>query len=401
MAIENRSGQATVVGGRLVYGAPKRPQFSFLRCITVLSILFYMHSSNPANFYPSSQHSPPGKQPSGPAARVFTSFYQLIHSFSQSTPFAKTTASAYERRRTTNYWLFSVKDRTTKCIVTVGGIDLDCYYDDEEFPLIGVTICQNVIQQHMTHQKPLFYHPKDYAYTTHRGIAWTLFAAAVLSFCFTNPFVVHTGFVFLDSLATFLFSRSTHSSFLSLVNRLVSLNVLIYPVLQAMEATVRQQSPDSFFVLSKSDERVNFCFSLLIWIALAVIVNAASKSWTGEFLLQFHALTAVGMGYFARYQDSGMAPLWDWMLEPDEVHEAWTFITWTMILILAVRSSVATAVFWCLAHCSGQMLYQYQYDHLVLIATARSVTHWINSVAHTTYQMLFGKPHYHQKIAYR
>jgi hypothetical protein len=400
--MENRSGQATIVGGRLVYGAAsKRPQFSWLRCIAVLSVLLYLHVSNPANFYPSSQQLPPGKRPSGPAVRVLSSFYQLVNSLSQSIPLPKSTVSAYERRRTTNYWLFSVKDRTTKCIVTVGGIDLDCYYDDEEFPLIGVTICQNMIQQHMTHQKPLIYHPKDLAYTTHRSIAWILFAAAVLSFCFTYPIVVRTRFVFLDSLATFLFARSTQSPFLSFANRLVSLNVLIYPVLQAMETTVRQQSPNSFFVISQTDESINFCFSLLIWIALAGIVNTASKSWTGEFLLQFHSLTAVGMGYFARYQDSGMAPLWDWMLEPDEVHEAWTFITWTMILILAVRSSVATAVFWCLAHCSGQMLYQYQYDHLVLIATARSFTNWVNSVAHTTYQMLFGKPHYHQKVGYR
>lgn len=399
--MENRSGQATLVGGRLLYGAPKRPQFSWLRCITVLSVLFYLHLSNPANFYPSSQHPPHTKQASSSAARVLSSFSQFMNSLSQSLSPTKTAATAYERRRTTNYWLFSVKDRTTKCIITVGGVDLDCYYDDEEFPLIGVTICQNMIQQHMTHQKPLIYHPKDYAYTTHRSIAWILFASGVLSFCFTSPIVVRTGVVFLDSLATFLFAVSTQLPVLSLANRLVSLNVLIYPALQAMEKTVRQQSPDSVFVVSKTDESINFCFSLLIWIALAAVVNAASKSWTGEFLLQFQALTAVGMGYFARYQDSGMAPLWDWMLEPDEVHEAWTFVTWTMILILAVRSSVATAVFWCLAHCSGQMLYQYQYDHLLLVATARSVTNWINSVAHTTYQMLFGKPHYHQKVVYR
>jgi hypothetical protein len=374
---------ATMVGGRLVYATSKPILFSWLRCVVVISVLLYLHITNPANFYSSSK---PPKQQSKPT---------ILGGLWDSVP-----SSVFERRRTTNYWLFSVKERTTKSIVTLGGINLDCFYDNMEYPMVGVTICQNVIQQYMTHQKPLLYHPNDYAYTTHRCVAWILFISAIVSLCFTNPLVIQTSYILLDSLASFVLEQSQQSSLVSLVNRLVLLNVLIYPVLQAMDTTVKQQSPDSIFFISKTDGYINYCFSLFVWIGLAVAMNAASKSWTGQFLLQFQAIAAVGMGYYARYQDSGMAPLWDWMVDPEEADETWTFITWTIIIILATRGSVATAIFWCLAHCTGQMLYQYQFDHLVLIATARSLTKWINSVGNTIQQLLFGRPH-HQKVTYR
>jgi hypothetical protein len=403
-----------VIGGRIVYGTITKPvTFSWLRCIVVTSVLLYLNGTNPANFYNTNPSNSTGtgtrtnkqklKIKQIPKSRLQVTWEKIAtwgDTMYSSTQFPSSTSllnSSHERRRTTNYWLFNVQERTSKgVVVAVGGMDLQCHYSDEEYPIIGISLCQNIIQQYMTHRKPLWYYPNDYSYTTHRCFAWILVLTTLISFCCTNPMVCRTGYILVDSLATFIYEDSVQSPLVSLAYRLLSLNLLIYPALQAMEITVKQQSPDSLFVLSTSNNVLNYSFSLLIWIGLAILMNTASKSWTGQFTLQFHALAAVGMGYYARYQASGMAPIFDWMLEPEEVDEAWTFITWTIVLILAIRGSITTAVFWCLAHCAGQMLYQYQYDHLVLIATARSFANWMNSVSNTMHQFLFGKPHHQQ-----
>ena len=396
---------ATVINGRIVYGPSMKPTtFSWLRFTVLMSILLYLHGTNPENFSSpkttsSIRQKSKVKQPPKSRSQVtlerFMSWGNEIKSWTQI-PFVKSsTLSSHERRRITNYWLFHVQENSYKGVfVAIAGFDLHCNYSDEEYPLIGISLCQNVIQQYMTHRKPLLYDPNDFAYTSHRIFALILVVSSLYSFCYTSPIIIRTGYTILDSVATFLFEDSDQSSLVSLIYRLLLLNLLIYPVLQAMEITVKQQSPDSLFVLSTTNQSVNYAFSLLIWLVFAIVMNAASKSWTGRFALQFHALAAVGMGYYARYQASGMAPIFDWMLEPEEVDEAWTFITWTIVLILAVRGSITTAVFWCFAHCAGQLLYQYQYDHLVLIATARSLANWIHSVGNSVQEILFGKPHY-------
>jgi hypothetical protein len=402
-------GGATVVNGCIIYGpSTKRTTFSWLRWIVVTSLLLYLHGTNPENFSSTNPKYLHPKQRAklkqAPKSRSqvtlerFMSWGNEIKSWTQI-PFSKSsTLSSHERRRTTNFWFFHVQENSSKgVVVAIGGFDLHCNYSDEEYPLIGISICQNVIQQYMTHRKPLMYNPNDYAYTSHRIFAFILIVSSLYSFCYTSPIIIQTGYTILDSVATFIFDDTDQSSLLSLIYRLLSLNLLIYPVLQAMEITVKQQSPDSLFVLSTTNQSINYTFSLLIWLVLAIVMNAASKSWTGRFALQFHALAAVGMGYYARYQASGMAPIFDWMLEPEEVDEAWTFITWTIVLILAVRGSITTAVFWCFAHCAGQILYQYQYDHLVLIATARSLANWIHSVGNSVQELLFGKPYHHPK----
>jgi hypothetical protein len=420
------SNTATVVGGRIVYNnssLSKPISFSSLRCFVILSVLFYLHATNPANFYymntnsssPSTVKQPKAKmkqqQHLNPKSRTITTWEQFLllgntlFAYTQWTyPIEKPSFTSYVdyRRRTTNYWLFNVQERTHKgATINIGGIDFECSYDDTEHPLIGISICQNIIQQYMTHRKPLFYNYNDYSYTSYRCIAWVLIISSIISFCFTHPVIFYTGYTLLDSFSTFVYEYSDQSIIISLIYRLLSLNLLIYPVLQAMETTVKQQSSESLFVLSSTNYSINYCFSLLIWLSLAIITNAASKSWTGQYILQFHALTAVGMGYYSRYQANGMAPILDWMLEPEEADDAWTFITWTIVLILAIRNSFATAIFWCLAHCAGQMLYQYQYDHLILIATARSFANWINSVSRSIEHMLFGKSQYPPKTVYR
>lgn len=394
---------ATVVNGRIVHGPSVKPTtFSWLRCLVLASFLFYLHGTNPANFSiprtSSQKQKFKSKQPPKGRSQVtferFISWGTEFHSWTQ-VPYTKSKIlSSHERRRITNYWFFSVQENSSKgVVVAIGGFDLHCNYSDEEYPLIGISLCQNVIQQYMTHRKPLLYDPTDYAYTSHRIFGLILIASSLFSFCFTNPIIIRTGSTILDATATFLFDDYDQSSLVSLAYRLLSLNLLIYPALQAMEVTVKQQSPESLFILSTTNDSINYMFSLLIWLSLAIIINAASKSWTGQFALQFHALAAVGMGYYARYQSSGMAPIFDWMLEPEEVEEAWTFISWTIVLVLAVRGSITTAVFWCFAHCAGQMLYQYQYDHLILIATARSLANWIHSISDSIQELVFGKPY--------
>ena len=403
-----RSG-ATVVNGRIVYGPSTKPTtFSWLRCIVMLSTLLYLHGTNPENFtnpntnYP--HHRQKAKLKQSPKSRSlvtlerFMSWGNEIKSWTQIPITKSSFMSSHDRRRTTNFGFFHVQENSSKgVVVAIGGFDLHCNYSDEEYPLIGISLCQNVIHQYMTHRKPLLYNPNDYAYTSHRIFALVLTITSLYSFCHTSPIIIRTGYIIMDSVATFLFDESDQSSLVSLMYRLLSLNLLVYPALQAMEITVKQQSPDSLFVLSTTNQRINYTFSLLIWLMLAIIINAASKSWTGQFALQFHALAAVGMGYYARYQASGMAPIFDWMLEPEEVDEAWTFITWTIVLLLAVRGSITTAVFWCFAHCAGQILYQYQYDHLVLIATARSLANWMHSFGNSVHEFLFGRQYNHPK----
>ena len=137
-----------------------------------------------------------------------------------------------------------------------------------------------------------------------------------------------------------------------------------------MDKTVQLQSHGSFFATFKSAD-VNFGLSVAVLVCIAVMMNVASKSWSGSFLLQFEALTAVGMGYYALCQTSGMASF-DAIGDDDDI-SVWNIITWTLIFMAAVRGSVPTAVFWCLAHCAGQLLFNYQCEHLVVVATARAL----------------------------
>lgn len=350
-----------MLDGRLVYdGESPMDRFSWLRFGVMASILCFLYVTNPAN-------------------QNHNLFSALTWRDGESATAALT--NAYEKRRTTNFGLFSVKERTVKAVVCVAGVELDCPYDE---PTAGSVLCQDILRDHLTHQKPLFFSSRDRVYTTHRFAAWLLLASALISFSFTKPLVIKTGYLLLDSLACFFFDTRS-SPLWSVAIKLLQLNILVYPALQAMNTTVQQQSRESFFATLKSAD-ANFGLSVAVLVWIAVIMNAASKSWTGSFLLQFEALTAVGMGYYALYQTSGMVSF-DTMGDDEDI-SAWNIITWTLIFLAAVRGSVPTAVFWYLAYCAGQLLFNYHYEHLVVVATARLLSDWFDSASRTMEQVL-------------
>jgi hypothetical protein len=360
--------RAYVNDGRLVYEKP-RALFSWLRFGIITSILVYLYVKNPAN-----QHHRP----------VFVENFWKDRNVA-SAAFNK----AYEQSRTTNFAFFCIKERTIQAIVSVGGMEFSCPYEQ---PIVGVALCQNILRNHMTHQNPVVYKIRDRVYTAHRIMAWLLIACALLSACHTKPLTVETGFLLVDSFASLFFDTHsrTSSSVWSLAVKLLHLNALIYPVLQAMDVTVQQQSRESIFASFKSPD-ANFALSIAVQLWIAVLMNAGSKSWSGAFLLQFDAVTAVFVGYYAHYQTTTMvADTVFFRLPPMLGNDVvtWNTLTWTLLFIMVMRGSVVTVIFWCLTHCAGQMLSDYQYEHLAIVATARALSNWIESVGRTMEQAL-------------
>lgn len=361
---------AYVLGGRLIYERPCG-KFSWLRCGVITSVIAYLYVTNSANHHR----------------------HKLIGSITSRKNNDSVYSNAYEKRRTTDFAIFAVKERTIKATVSAGGFEISCPYDES---ILGSVICRDIIRKHLTHQKPLIYNSRDRVYTAHRVTAWLLISCALLSSCFTKPLAFKTDYVLVDSLAS-IFFNTDNSPLWSLAIKLLHLNTLIYPGLQAMDVTIQQQSSDSIFSLFKSTD-ANFAFSMAVMLWIAVVVNAGSKCWSGSLLLQFDAVTAAYVGYYAHYQSTTLAVDYVFsrfskfgMLDAGN----WNTLTWTILFIIFMRGSFTTAVFWCLTHCAGQIVSDYQYEHLAIVATARVLSNWIESAGHALEQglrNLFGTP---------
>jgi len=363
-------GNAYLRNGHLVYQERPNASFSWLRFSVISSILFYLFATNPANH----DHT---------AARIFRTISRQQQQQPSNSYYY---AAKQQQQRTTNFGIFSIQDSVLKLKIQVAGRERDCRYDD---PDIGLSFCQRVLRQHLTHQKPLlpqFWNDDDPVFGIYRCLAWGIVSAAVLSLCFTQPLTVpsSTGNNKIPLVNSFWSLFLNPSPVWSALYNLVMLNVFIYPALESMYTAVQQQSSDSFFSWfgggEASADSTNFYVSCAVLLLIALVANEASCRWSGTFVLRFEAVTAVAMGYYANYMESLryetiVFPLLD---------QSFSFQTaaWTVLLTAVFRSgSVAAAFFWCLAYCAGYSLSQYHYEHLAYIVSARSLYDWMGTAA--------------------
>lgn len=266
--------------------------------------------------------------------------------------------------------------------VQAGGFAWDCNYDD---PVIGVPVCENLLRQQMTHRKPWLVGGAGAVFAVHRLTAWGIITAALLSLCCTRPLIPsnrNSKIPLVDSFLSFFFDASP---ILSAMENLFYLNAFIYPTLEAMYTTILQQSSQSLFaIMATTDE--NFYLSFAALVLLALLLNEASAVWSGgEFLLRFKALVAVAMGYYAHYLASSSGPtVFVWLRQSSGLSFfdiTWQMASWTVLSTVLFRGSFAAAFFWCLAHCAGQSLSEYQYEKLVYVVSARALVGWVDAAS--------------------
>jgi hypothetical protein len=118
---------------------------------------------------------------------------------------------------------------------------------------------------------------------------------------------------------------------------------------------------------------------------------------------------AVAMGYYARFQASEMTLSTATMSEAaffsgsNKVDaDVWNSIAWGWLLLWALRGKWWAAIFWCLAHFSGQSLSAYQLEHVATISMTRTIYRWFDSATRTAEQLfvnLFGPPRYRKQYS--
>lgn len=452
-----RDPRRTVVRGRLVYDTPEnygRRQFSGLRCAVWTTLVLVLYISNPANnnneydngwlaFASETgqrlgallRSTPLSSWWDAVSVELTASVAAARRRNSQHQPVLRRNTfewSSTKKIKTTNFGLFCVEEiPTVELIVRGGGFDWHCSFHEKEetvpsssFSLAHPppSFCRDILRQYMSHQKPILYDPDDRAHTAHRIAVWLLVAATFASSCFTRPLTIHTGnFFFTNSLAGFFFDtydefHTPSNSLGSFVSKLASLNAMVFPAIQAMDAMVQQQNSNSMFAFFPSTD-ANFALSLAVLLGIAMAMSALSRSWSGAshrlVLSQFDALVAASLGFFAQYQANEMVVLrlqtmrglqldesvWyfvSWLVLGFQLDEfAMKLATWTLIAQIALQRSIATAVFFCLTHCLGQMTFHYQLEHMTIFLTARAFSNSFQCAGRMIEEcisVLFGSP---------
>lgn len=349
-----RSNNAYMENGRLVYDRA-RSSFSFFRFAVIASTLLFLFVSNPTNL------------------RI----RRLLLARPQKSQYSYKSPQQ-QQGRTTNYAFFSVKTSTMATTVQVAGSSWTCRHDDPD--VLGLPICI-LLRRNFTHQKPLLWAPADPVHTVHRTVAWLIVATALGSLCCQRPWVPDHKSYRVPLVASFLSFWFDATPVESALSNLLKLQLFIYPSLEAMYTSIQQQSTESIFArfLTTSDQ--NFYFSCTTLIGIAVLFNEVSRAWSGSFLLRFEALTAVSMGYYANYQALRSVTYFFQLPGSDGLQIAWQTATWTLLATILFRGSFAAALVWCLAHCAGQSLSQYHYNHLAYVVSARALYSWLDATA--------------------
>jgi hypothetical protein len=284
--------------------------------------------------------------------------------------------SAYESRRTTNYGLFHVKERILNVVVSVAGQEWSCYYDE---PVYGAVLCRDILRNEMCHEMPLFPWNGDIVYRLHRIVTMMLILSTCLAACLVTP--IHCSasadaYLIPNSILSLLVDEQVRlAPAPTLFQRLLYWNVFCYPALKAMYRTIEHQNDTSVFRTrdSSSDHNPAMSFLLAVYFVfiMAVFLNALSTFWNGTFLLRFQAVSAILVGFHAKYRAAMSVE----MLYPGI---SWNAATWTLLASLVLQQSLATAGFWWLGHIAGQTLGQYLMDHYVSTFTFQRVMDWLN-----------------------
>ena len=295
--------------------------FSYARCAILVGIISWLVAMKPAN-----------------------------ESFHQGT----TTSSSFAMRRTTNYGLFCLQERTIQVVLHVGGQQWSCAYDE---PLYGEWLCRDYLRDTMAHEKPLLWEATDRVYTLHRSIAWTLCCSTLLVACFaTNPIRTTNSILGDTMLAILVDNRSHHKPLQSLLWKLLDLNMHIYPALTAMDHVILNQQPKSPFLLLPPP--YNWYISLTLWFLLIVATNATTSFWSGgRPLLGFSAAAAAASGYLAQYRNRVGNSGIPWYTFPRSSPTgqsvaaiSWSQVTWLTVTAVALRQSIPSAVAWLFLH---------------------------------------------------
>ena len=376
--------------GRLIYDSDRAgPFFSWFRFGVIASILTFFWVTNPANhecrvtrlLHRCLGRDPANNSNSNKASSSY--FYNTYYS-----PKIMTAGGG----SITNFGLFSVKASTIRVSVQMAGSTWDCRYDD---PDIGIPLCFNILRRHLTHQKPLWWSADDPVWMVHRGVLWCLAATALASLCCRpsrRPWRLRRSMSkvpLLDSLLSMLGCSNDDNTFEYVAYSWLQMQLFVYPALEAMYQTIQHQSQNSSFAVFDTADR-NFYFSCAALLGMAVLTNEASRAWSGQFLLRMDAVTAVAMGYYAHHltslltvYDNVLTLTLPWNTNGNSnkftFQIDWQTATWTLLVSLVFRRSLATALFWSLAHCAGQSLSEYQFNHTIYVVSARAVVHWVES----------------------
>jgi hypothetical protein len=265
---------------------------------------------------------------------------------------------------TTNYGLFSIRQmRTSSVMIQIAGVSIRCPHDDPFY----APVC-NLMQKHMTHEQPLVYNANDRPYTTHRMLCWTLIGLTLFGFIFTCNYTIQTKSLLLNAVMDLFVLNPSQ-----LVQLLLQLSTLVYPMWERLEFLIVYQHPDSLFARLGSLNKA-YTASVALLLVLAIGANALSRLLTkSSFLLGRsrpmigHALVAVCLGYC---RGATAKSLYD-----DTVHLLYgasaTNVTWTyliMVAIAAVRSKLflLTMALWYSCNVLAAMVGEYQFQQQVL-----------------------------------
>jgi hypothetical protein len=351
--------------GGIAHERPK-PVFSIVRFAILVVVLSWLAVTNTENTALRSAVLPLSPVPAQQQQQKET-----------SSPSRNNINSTFESRKSTNYGLFHVKERILKVVVSIAGHEWSCYYDE---PVYGTVLCRDILRNEMCHELPLLPMHGDIVYRLHRVVAMVLILSTCLAACMTTPIhwaAAADGALIPNSiLSLFVDEQVRLAPAPILIQRLLYWNVFCYPALKTMYRVIEHQNNTSVFrtMMDSADSpAVGFWLSVLLVFVMAVVLNALSTFWNGTYLLRFEAISAILVGFHAKYRAAMSVEIFYQGI-------SWNAATWTLLVSLVLHQSLATAGFWWVGHLAGQTLGQYQMDHYVSSSTFtfQRVMDWLN-----------------------
>lgn len=267
----------------------------------------------------------------------------------------------WRQRRSTDYGLFSVWDRTTKLQFHVAGTTLECDYSSfgEDTATTNISphtqqyVCQ-VLKEQLCHEKGLFWEKDDPVYTLHRLVAWTTVLVSILTACCTDPIQWTSGNAFVDSWMNVWWDPSTQDHPLStIIYKLWTLNTIVYPALEFMYDAMELQGRTGFFGRIFVQSLPNrFFFSVAcLWI-LALLVNTAATHLYRP--MGWDSLLSVALGYSAQFRSMNYSAL----------RLSWDVTTWAILAVYCLRRPFFYTLSLLLGFFCGQFLGMYHIAHM-------------------------------------
>jgi hypothetical protein len=270
----------------------------------------------------------------------------------------------------TNYAMFSVRSRRRGDGFTLYalGQDVTCYYDND--------ICRS-LKDFLCHEKPLLWHAKDRAYTTHHILLLVYVLVGCLRWCTNLDSMVHQ-----DSYAACVFSLlvPTWSSWFEA-------RWFLYPAWERMNAMVPIQQTQSLFRIFESTG-ANYAFSvLLFYLVAASCLYGTRHYWTPRHqpypvVGPSSHLSAMALGFVrgslahggpaARIKignngGGGGGRSDRFHFSPFPVRMSSLSATWTVLAIQVATGGVAALVPWWVAHMLGALVGTYQYQNQEIV----------------------------------